>query len=210
MPIEFITGGVMRSRGFTLIELLVVMTIGAILVAAAIPSMQWFIATTRASNGANSLVAAFELARSEAIRRGTIVSVCRTLDPNAAPAALACSNAAGGGFAAGDWGSGWVTFEKRSVGVPAAGTFDDAGGDIVLSRQQPSGAANPRLVAQGNLAGPAVAYNRFGMAASSTGTFAIDYRDPGVGALSGAARCVFVSVATGRVRTARPTASVCV
>lgn len=199
----------MLSRGFTLVELLVVMTIGAILVAAAIPSMQWLITTTRTSNGTNSLVSSFELARSEAIRRGTIVSVCRTLDPNAAPAALACSNAAGGGFAVGDWGSGWVTFEKRSVGVPAAGTFDDAGGDVVLQRQQPVGAGNPRLIVQGNLAGSAVAYNRFGMAASNTGTFAIDYRDPGSATLTGAARCVFVSVATGRVRTARPTAGVC-
>lgn len=199
----------MRSHGFTLVELLVVMTIGAILVAAAIPSMQWLISTTRTSNGTNSLVASFELARSEAIRRGTIVSVCRTLNPNAAPAALACSNAAGAGFAAGDWGSGWVTFEKRSVGVPAAGTFDDAGGDVVLQRQQPVGAGSPRLLAQSNMAGAAIAYNRFGMAELPTGTFAVDYRDPASGTLTGAARCVFVSVATGRVRVARPTAGVC-
>lgn len=199
----------MRSHGFTLVELLVVMTIGAILVAAAVPSMQWLISTTRTSNGTNSLVASFELARSEAIRRGTIVSVCRTLNPNAAPAALACSNAAGGGFAAGDWGSGWVTFEKRSAGVPAAGTFDDAGGDVVLQRQQPVGAGSPRLLAQSNMAGAAIAYNRFGMAELPTGTFAVDYRDPASATLTGAARCVFVSVATGRVRVARPTAGVC-
>ena len=73
----------MPSRGFTLVELLVVMTIGAILVAAAVPSMSYFIATTRTSNATNTMVASFELARSEAIRRNTIVSVCRTLDPNA-------------------------------------------------------------------------------------------------------------------------------
>lgn len=192
----------MRSRGFTLVELLVVMTIGAILVAAAVPSMTWMLASMRASNGASSLQASFELARSEAIRRGTLVSVCRTLDPNAGVGALACSNAAGGGYAAGDWGSGWVMFEKRTA--TAVGTFTNPG-DIVLMRQQPVGAGNTRLILAGNLAGAAVAYDRFGTAAGSAGTFSVDYRDTSVGTLSGAARCVVVAAVTGRPVIRRPT-----
>jgi type IV fimbrial biogenesis protein FimT len=196
----------MRVRGFTLIELLVVMTIGAILIAAAVPSFQWMIATTRASNGANALIGSFELARSEAIRRGTVVSVCRTLDPNAAPAALACSNAAGAGFAAGDWGSGWVMFEKRTG--TGAGTFTDPG-DVVLQRRQSVGVGATRLILAGNLPGAAVAYDRFGTAASSAGTFSIDYRDTAVGTLSGAARCVIVAAVTGRVASNKPTAGTC-
>ena len=199
----------MRARGFTLIELLVVMTIGAILVASAVPSFQWMIATTRASSGANSLVGSFDLARSEAIRRGTVVSVCRTLDPNAAPAALACSNAAGAGFAAGDWGSGWVMFEKRTPIPPGvAGTFDPLT-DVVLQRRQPVGVGATRLILSGNLPGAAVAYDRFGTAASSAGTFSIDYRDTAVVTLSGAARCVVVAAVTGRVALNKPTAGTC-
>jgi len=196
----------MPSRGFTLVELLVVMTIGAILVAAAVPSFSWFIATTRAGNAANLMVGAFELARSEAIRRNTIVSVCRTLDPNAAEASLACSNAAGGGYAAGDWASGWVMFEKR--GATAAGTYEN-GVDFVLQRQQPVGTGNWRLVMLGNLAGPAVAYDRFGTAAASAGTFGVDYRDPSSATLTGATRCVVVAAVTGRITVNRPTAGVC-
>lgn len=196
----------MRSRGFTLVELLVVMTIGAILVAAAVPSMTWFIATTRASNATNSMVAAFELARSEAIRRNTVVSVCRTLDPNAAEAAVACSNAAGGGYAVGDWASGWVMFEKR--GAAPAGTYEN-GVDFILQRQQPIGTGNFRLVMAGNLPGAAVAYDRFGTAASSVGRFSVDYRDPGSATLTGAARCVIVAAVTGRITVNRPTAGVC-
>jgi type IV fimbrial biogenesis protein FimT len=196
----------MPARGFTLVELLVVMTIGAILVALSIPSFSWMIANTRASNGANTLLAAFQLARSEAIRRNTFLSVCRTLDPNAAEAAVACSNAAGGGYAAGDWASGWVIFEKR--GTTANDVYEN-GVDVILQRQQSVGAANFRLVMQGNLAGAAVAYDRFGTAASSTGTFSIDYRDPGVGTLSNAARCVVVAVVTGHLTARRPTAGVC-
>lgn len=196
----------MRSRGFTLVELLVVMTIGAILVAAAVPSMSWFIATTRAGNATNTMVAAFELARSEAIRRNTVVSVCRTLDPNAAEAALACSNAAGAGYVAGDWASGWVMFEKR--GATPAGTFEN-GVDFLLQRQQPIGTGNFRLVMTGNLAGSAVAYDRFGTAASSVGRFSIDYRDPASATLTGAARCIVVAGVTGRITVNRPTAGVC-
>ena len=196
----------MPSRGFTLIELLVVLTIGAILVAAAVPSMSYMIATTRAGNAANTVVGSFELARSEAIRRNTVVSVCRTLDPNAAEAAVACSNAAGGGYAAGDWASGWVMFEKRGAG--ASSTYEN-GVDFILQRQQPVGVGNFRLVMAGNLPGAAVAYDRFGTAASSVGTFSIDYRDPASATLTGAARCVIVAAVTGRITAGRPTAGAC-
>jgi type IV fimbrial biogenesis protein FimT len=195
----------MRSRGFTLVELLVVMTISAILIAAAVPSFQWLITTTRASNGTNDLIATFELARSEAIRRGVVVTVCRSLNPSALPAALACSNAAGGGYAAGDWASGWVMFEKR--GAPPNNVFVD-GQDTVLRIQQPF-AGNPRVVLEYNNPNPAVAYNRFGNSAGGAGTFTIDYRDPGSGTVSNAARCVAVNAIVGRVRTARAPGGVC-
>jgi prepilin-type N-terminal cleavage/methylation domain-containing protein len=197
----------MRSRGFTLVELLVVMTISAILIAAAVPSFQWLITTTRASNGANALSGAFELARSESIRRGVVVSVCRTLNPNAPEASLACSNAAGGGYAAGDWASGWVMFEKR--GAPPNNAFDNAA-DVVLFRQQEFGPGNRRVIIQSNVATPAVGYDRFGTAATApTPTFSIDYRDPGVSTLSAAARCIGVLPVVGRINSFRPTAGVC-
>lgn len=193
----------MPSRGFTLVEMLVVMTIGAILVAAAVPSFRTLIANTRASNGTNALSGAFEYARSEAIRRGAVVSVCRSLDPNAAPAALACSNAAGGVFGAGDWASGWVMFVKYGAG--ANDLYED-GVDVLLQVQQPATAGNPRLIVQSNVGTSAVAYNRFGNSAlAPTPTFTIDYRDPAAGALSIAARCVGVLPVMGRVRTYRPT-----
>ena len=54
----------MRSRGFTLVELLVVLTIAAILVAGAVPSLSWFIASSRTANTADTMVAAFERASS--------------------------------------------------------------------------------------------------------------------------------------------------
>ena len=94
----------MQSRGFTLIEAMVVLTISAILVAVAIPSFQGIIRSSRISSSANSFLSAIDLARSEAIRRATTVTVCRSVNPEAVNAD--CSNAAANGYAAGDWASG--------------------------------------------------------------------------------------------------------
>jgi len=196
----------MRSRGFTLVELLVVLTIAAVLVAGGVPSLSWFIASSRTANAADTMVAAFERARSEALRRSAVVSVCRSLDPYAAEPAIKCSNAAGLGYAAGDWAAGWVMFEKR--GSTGAGTYQN-GIDTVLQRQPSAGAGRTRLVVAGNLPGAAVAFDRYGTAASSAGTFSVDYRDPAIPALTGAARCVVVAVVTGRITVRRPVAGAC-
>jgi type IV fimbrial biogenesis protein FimT len=196
----------MPSRGFTLVELLIVLAIATILLAGSLPFLSWMLASARAGNAADTLLAAFERARAEAIRRSAVVSVCRTLDPQAAEPSVRCSNAAGQGYAAGDWASGWIMFEKR--GASAAGTYQN-GVDAILQRHPAAGAARPRLVVAGNLPGAAVAYDRFGTAASSAGTFSIDYRDPAAATLTGAARCVVVAVVTGRITLRRPTAGTC-
>ncbi len=173
----------MRSRGFTLVELLVVMTIGAILVAAAVPSFSWFIASLAdRRTPLTPMVAAFELARSEAIRRGTVVSVCRSLDPYAAEPAIACSNAAGLGYAAATGRRAGSC--SRSAGRPLPGpTRTESTPSCSASRAAGTGTA--RLVVAGNLPGAAVAYDRHGTAASSAGTFSIDYRDPASATLDG-------------------------
>lgn len=196
----------MTSRGFTLVELLVVLAIAAILVAGGVPSLSWFIASSRTANAVDTMVAVLERARSEAQRRSAVVSVCRSLDPYAAEPAIKCSNAAGLGYAAGDWASGWVMFEKR--GSTGAGTYQN-GIDTVLQRQPAAGTGMTRLVVAGNLPGAAVAYDRYGTAASSAGTFSVDYRNPASPELTGAARCVVVAVVTGRITVRRPVAGAC-
>jgi len=196
----------MTSRGFTLVELLVVLATAAILVAGGVPSLSWFIASSRTANAVDTMVAVLERARSEAQRRSAVVSVCRSLDPYAAEPAIKCSNAAGLGYAAGDWASGWVMFEKR--GSTGAGTYQ-SGIDTVLQRQPAAGTGRTRIVVAGNLPGAAVAYDRHGTAASSAGTFSVDYRDPASPELTGAARCVVVAVVTGRITVRRPVAGAC-
>lgn len=91
----------MRHSGFTLVELLVVLAVMAILWAIAVPGYSQFMNFNRLVAATNDLVASLQLARSEAIRRGTRVTVCTSSAPmDAAPACDASAN----------WQQGWLVF----------------------------------------------------------------------------------------------------
>jgi len=107
----------MKRRGFTLVELLVVLAVGSILLAIAIPSYAFLVNTSRLAAVTNDLVTALQLARSEAIKRGTRVTVCKISDAMAA--APACSTTA-------NWQDGWLVFVDDGV----RGVID--GGDTLL------------------------------------------------------------------------------
>lgn len=99
-----------RHSGFTLVELLVGLLIGAILMTMAVPAFRDLMENTRLTSTSNELVAALNVARSEAVKRGTPVSVCRSTN--------------GANCAAGtDWEEGWIVFTDDGV----AGTVDNAG-----------------------------------------------------------------------------------
>jgi prepilin-type N-terminal cleavage/methylation domain-containing protein len=197
----------MRPRGFTLVEVLVVMTITAILLAFAIPSFQTMIRNNRISSASNSLLAAMDLARSEAVRRSTVVTVCRSTNPEAV--GPVCSSAANGGYAANDWASGWIVFAK------AAGNLNNdtvEANDELLLRQAPFMApAQERLIIESTLAGNQ--WRGYGPRALNAGgalgiTLFIDYRDTAVAVRTNLARCLAANI-TGRPRVARVVANAC-
>lgn len=91
----------MGWRGFTLVELLVVLAVGSILLAIAVPSYAFMVNANRLAAVTNDLVTALHLARSEAIKRSTRVTVCKTSDAMAV--SPACSTTA-------NWQDGWLVF----------------------------------------------------------------------------------------------------
>lgn len=64
-----------KQCGFTLIELMVTLVISAILLSVAVPAYQSFIGSTALTTATNDLVAALNMARSEALKRDGAVSL---------------------------------------------------------------------------------------------------------------------------------------
>ncbi len=91
--------------GFTLIEMLISMIVMGILSAIGVPSMQNFVIENRLNSTVNQFVAATFFARSEAIKLGRPVQLCRSI--SSANASL-CVGTASDGRDANDWGSGWI------------------------------------------------------------------------------------------------------
>lgn len=143
----------LKTTGFTLIELLVTVSVLAILLAVAIPSMQTFVVRNRLAAVNNDLMTALNMARSEAIKRATTVSVCRTND--------------NGTTCAGTWSDGWMVFVNNDNDIPAV--KDDA--SETLLRVFPALPADYTLNATANITNY-VTYERSG-AANNIGTFVV-------------------------------------
>src|SRR5215470_12089665 len=97
-----------RASGFSVMELMVTLSIVAILVALATPSFRNFTSSNRVTTVNNDLVTALNLARSEAARRSTPVTVCASADGDTCGANT-------------DWASGWIVFQNPgAAGVIAS------------------------------------------------------------------------------------------
>lgn len=107
------------ALGFTLIELVVVIVISVILALVAIPNFTAVTANNKALTTTNDLVVSLNQARSEAIKRGTFVSLCP-----ANATFTACST---------DWTQGWLVF----VNPDQNSTFANNASEILIRTREP-------------------------------------------------------------------------
>jgi len=138
-----------RSAGITLIEVAITVTILAILAAVALPAFSNVILANRLAAGANELVGSLQIARSEAIRRGTRVVVC---------------SSATGSSCGGTWSDGWIVFEDRNRDGAISGA------ETVLRSQ--TGLNDLQVLSSSNI-GSAVVFRPDGMARQATGALLV-------------------------------------
>ncbi len=119
-----------HASGFTLIELLIGVCLLCLIFALAGPTYGRWLASRQLANHAEFLTETLNLARSEAVKRGVRVNLCKTIDRQQ------CSDTGG-------WESGWIMFvdANRSGAIDAVEDIihveGPPGNDITVRANQP-------------------------------------------------------------------------
>jgi type IV fimbrial biogenesis protein FimT len=148
------------AGGFSLIELMVTLSVLAILVAIAIPNFIELSVRSNLSGYTNDFIAAVNYARSEAVRRGVPISLCKSSN------GTACTGA---------WSDGWIVFVNTDGDSPA----DVDVGETILKKYE--GATGNYTIGSDTSVANDITYRADG-AANNTGMFAICYDGSTTGA----------------------------
>lgn len=138
-----------RHQGVTLIELIIALSIVAILTSISAPSLVNWQRNSERSAAITNFWHAIFLARSEAIKRNSVVVLCKSSDGQQ------CSNSAS------NWANGWLVFEnidhdepaQVDAGEPVLHVYNDAKGMSIRSNRP---AFSFRPFAQGSVNGTIV------------------------------------------------------
>jgi type IV fimbrial biogenesis protein FimT len=188
------------GHGFTLVELLIAVTLVAMLIALAAPSMSAYLQNSKVASATQNLYAALQMARAEAIRRNLPVEFVLT------DSSVAASDAANGAAPAAS-GQNWLVRAPR----PASGASASAGFDLIDAKAALEGNGSPGAAAVQVLASaspPAAltglwAFNGFGRMGDGSTTFIFDLSNPRAGSCAVAGnpsvgiRCRRIQVSPG-------------
>lgn len=103
-----------NNYGFTLIELIVTLAVVSIVLVTGIPALNSMSTNNRLSAQNNSILGSLALARSEAIKRGRVTTICASTNSEA------CNTT--------DWHEGWIVFLDANRNA----ILDSASNDIML------------------------------------------------------------------------------
>jgi type IV fimbrial biogenesis protein FimT len=90
-----------KHSGFTLVELMVTLAVAAIVLTIAVPGFQNLVRNNRIATQTNELVGSLQLARSEAVKRSTNVTICTSTNGSS------CTNSA--------WQQGWIVLVGGTI-----------------------------------------------------------------------------------------------
>lgn len=172
-----------KAQGFTLIELMVTVSIAAILVALATPSIRGMIMNNRIQAASTEFQSALFIARAEAIKRGGDARV------------TVVANAQSGGVP--DWASGLTVFVDTTTNANGNAPPTNASTLIMTT-----GAVSADVLAVVNF--NHLIYNGLGRSINSAGAALAG--TAAFGAVDADYRCTVIS-ATGRVRSIRVTSA---
>lgn len=163
----------MRQRGFSLIELLVTITVLALILSVAMPTLGTWMDNTRIRNTAEALQNGLQTARSEAVRRNQSISFYLVSLTNPAVMDNNCALSA----ASGAWVVSVDSPATKCGSAPSttvapkiveARTGNDAGGKVKVSG----------LLADGSTAAYTVTFNGFGRVTNADPLARIDIKGP--------------------------------
>lgn len=95
-----------RHQGFTVIELIITLGIMAMVFMIALPNFQALVARNSADKFRDDLYSDLVLARSEAMSRNRLVTICASTNPMAVTPTCAANGV--------DWNTGWIVFSDTN------------------------------------------------------------------------------------------------
>jgi type IV fimbrial biogenesis protein FimT len=151
------------SGGFSMLELMITIALVGILVALAIPSFELISNINKLSGTSNELLTSLQVARTEAIRRGVHVVVCKSTNADSGAAAT-CNTTAG------NW-DGWIAFVDDGGGTPgnAKNGARNANETVIrVGRNTPSVLLVPSVAVSGSTPAQTIIFRPDGLARTSS------------------------------------------